>query len=227
VILAPLVIQYIIQYIAVCPAGPGKGLLPGPVLFVLSGAYARCMPAELNDTALMLRYKDGDAAAFEQLYSRHRKQLFGYLLRQVSNQQAAEDIFQEVWSRIIKSRVTYRPTAQFSTYIYRVARNCTIDYYRRTGRRAEVIVATDPLVEPAATDGDPVIAAESADARARLEAALAQLPDEQREVFLLREEGGFSLDEIGVVTGVGRETVKSRLRYALGKLRRCCESDQT
>ena len=185
------------------------------------------MAPELDDTALMLRYRDGDTAAFEELYNRHRAALFRAVLRQAGNRQAAEDIYQEVWSRIIRSRENYRPTAKFTTYMYRIARNCMIDFYRRTGRHDQVIVAQDPGFEPAAADGDPVAAAETADVRARLSAALASLPNEQREVFLLREEGGLSLDEIGAVVGAGRETVKSRLRYALGKLREACGQDTT
>ncbi len=180
------------------------------------------MAAELNDTALMLRYQDGDVGAFETLYNRHRGPLFRFVLRQVGNQQFAEDVFQEVWSRIIRNRENYRPTARFTTYIYHIARNCAVDHYRRTAKQADVLSADDSgVAEPVAATGNPVAAAANRDTRNALSAALGELPAEQREAFLLREESGMSLDEIATVTGVGRETVKSRLRYALGKLRQC------
>jgi RNA polymerase sigma-70 factor (ECF subfamily) len=178
------------------------------------------MAAELNDTALMLRYQEGDVTAFETLYSRHRGPLFRFLLRQIGNQEYAEDVFQEVWSRIIRNSASYRPTAKFTTYIYHIARNCSVDHYRRTGKQPDNASA-DGVEEPVAQTGNPVAEACNTDIREALAAALSELPAEQREAFLLREESGLSLDEIATVTGVGRETVKSRLRYALGKLRQC------
>jgi RNA polymerase sigma-70 factor (ECF subfamily) len=180
------------------------------------------MAAELNDTALMLRYQDGDMAAFETLYKRHRGPLFRFLLRQIGNQQFAEDVFQEVWSRIIRSSKSYRPTARFTTYIYHIARNCSVDHYRRMGKQQNVVSENEAgVAKPFAETGNPVAEASITDTREALSTALRKLPVEQREVFLLREESGMSLDEIATVTGVGRETVKSRLRYALGKLRQC------
>ena len=180
------------------------------------------MAVELNDTALMMRYRDGDMTAFETLYGRHRGPLFRFVMRQLGNQQRTEDVFQEIWARIIRNRASYRPTAKFNTYLYRIARNCVIDQYRKTGRRAAVIVPEDnDMAEPQATTGDPLEAAGQAETGTALLAALQGLPDDQREAFLLKEEGGLSLEDIGIVTGVGRETVKSRLRYALDKLRQC------
>ncbi len=180
----------------------------------------RWMAEELADSALMLRYRGGDSNAFEMLYERHRLPLFRFLLRQLGDQQVAEDIFQETWSKVIRARHNYRPQAKFSTYLYRIARNSLIDHYRRTGRQSGLITANaDAVPEAAAHTDDPVTAAERADQRALILAALAAIPDEQREVFLLREEAGLSLAEIAETTGVGQETVKSRLRYALVKLR--------
>ena len=198
--------------------GAGAGHQP-----FFSGALKRMlqsMSVELDDRALMLRYQDGDVTAFELLYQRHRGPLYRFLLRQAQHSESAEDIFQEVWSRIIRHRTNYRPAAKFTTYMYQIARNCFIDHYRRTGRQPPLVSIDDdsPLELVASTD-DPVAAAESGDAADWLDTALAQLPPEQREVFLLREESGLSLDEIGQLTGAGRETVKSRLRYALSKLR--------
>ena len=181
-----------------------------------------CMAAELNDNALMLRYRDGDMAAFETLYEKHKGPLFRFLLRHTDNQQFAEDVFQEVWAKIIKSRNNYRSAAKFTTYMYRIARNSTIDHYRRSGRQPALLQEhNEHATELAAPGDDPVTAAEHRDLQRSLTTALNSLPEEQREVFLLREESGFTLAEISEITATGTETVKSRLRYALAKIRRC------
>jgi len=179
--------------------------------------YARGMTEALEDTALMLRYRDGDAAAFETLYRRHRDSLYRYLLRLSANSHTAEDVFQEAWGKIIRARASYRPTAKFTTYLFRVAHNCFIDHIRRSKRHsghsnAIPELAADPVDEPEHRT-------EQLLARQRLETALQTLPDEQRDAFLLHEEGGMSLDDIALITGVNRETAKSRLRYANTKLR--------
>lgn len=184
------------------------------------------MGVELDDTALMLRYKDGDVAAFEKLYGRHRGPLFRFLLRQAGSQELAEDLFQEVWSKIIRNRENYRPTARFTTYMYHIARNCTVDLYRRLGRNREISAADASVPEPVAPTGNPVKIAAAADTARALVDALNSLRAEQREAFLLKEEGGLSLQEIADVTGVGRETVKSRLRYALGALQKSLNSHE-
>ncbi|MDP6435785.1 MAG: sigma-70 family RNA polymerase sigma factor, partial [Gammaproteobacteria bacterium] len=112
------------------------------------------MAAELNDTALMLRYRDGDVDAFEALYNRHRGALFRYLVRRIGNQAFAEDIFQEVWSRIIRNRKSYRPSAKFTTYMFHIAHNCSVDHYRRSGKHDVVVSDQDDSVpEPAASTG--------------------------------------------------------------------------
>ena len=194
------------------------GVLPAAGLCRGGGvAYARPMTDRLDDTALMLRYQDGDLAAFEALYRRHNDALYRYLLRLCLNRHTAEDLFQEAGGKIIRSRDRYRPTARFSTYLVRVAHNCFIDYCRRNKRHlAEVVTDIDGAMSE---DLGPADHTERMLARRRLDEALAALPDEQRDVFLLYEEGGLSIDEIARVTGVNRETAKSRLRYANAKLK--------
>lgn len=179
--------------------------------------YARPMPDRLEDSALMLRYRDGDVAAFEALYRRHKDSVYRYLLRLSLDEQVAEDVVQDAWSKIIRARDRYRPTARFSTYLFRVAHNCFIDYVRRNRRHAHG-EELDAENTPAPGDA-PEAETERLLARERLEIALRQLPEEQRDVFLLREEAGLSLEEIALVTDTNRETAKSRLRYAVGKLR--------
>lgn len=177
-------------------------------------AYA---PAMVEDSALMLRYKDGDADAFETLYRRHNDSLYRYLLRLCRHRDTAEDIFQEVWGKIVKSRERYRPTAKFTTFLYRVAHNCFIDHIRRNQRHQQT-ADVEPDTQQHLGDS-PETQVERHLARERLECALQDLPDEQRDVFLLHEEAGLSLDDIAQVMGTNRETTKSRLRYAVRKLR--------
>jgi RNA polymerase sigma-70 factor, ECF subfamily len=197
----------------VCLAGQsGLPLSSGTVL-----AYAPVMRASLDDSALMLRYKDGDDSAFETLYRRHNDALYRYLLRLCRHQHTAEDLYQETWSKIIRSRNRYRPTAKFTTFLYRIAHNCFIDHIRRN-KRHNVESTVDPDATMDMSD-QPAILVEKSKARERLEAALLLLPDEQRDVFLLHEEAGLNLDAIAHVTGVSRETAKSRLRYAVKKLK--------
>lgn len=191
--------------------------LPGALCARHNVAYARRMSVELDDSALMLRYKDGDAGAFEILYHRHNDSLFRYLMRLSPHKDTAEDVFQEAWGKIINSRSNYRPTAKFSTFLFRVAHNCFIDHLRKNKRHtAETSFDPDLL---ASSDGNPDQMTERHLARRRLDAWLGQIPVEQRDVFLLHEEAGFSIDEIATITGVNRETAKSRLRYAAGKLK--------
>jgi RNA polymerase sigma-70 factor (ECF subfamily) len=180
-------------------------------------AYAPSMDMAPEDSALMLRYRDGDVAAFEALYRRHNDALYRYLLRHCQNRDAAEDVFQEVWGKIIKARDSYRPTAKFTTFLYRVAHNCFIDHIRRNKRHTQTV---DIEPDHQADTGDSTeMQVERSLARRRLLDALRDLPDEQRDVFLLREEAGLSLDDIASITGTNRETAKSRLRYAVNKLR--------
>jgi len=177
-----------------------------------------------DDGELMLRYARGDLRAFETLYGRHRSSLYRYLTRHTRDPEIANDLFQEVWSKVVTSRSRYEPRAKFSTYLYRIAHNCFIDHCRRASSRSDraKLSAEDFDLEnalPAPAADLPDARAEHAQTLARYRLALASLPNEQRDAFLLYEESGLTLEEIGKVTGVSMETAKSRLRYALTKLR--------
>jgi RNA polymerase sigma-70 factor (ECF subfamily) len=182
--------------------------------------------ADDTDEALMLRYAQGDAAAFDDLYGRHRGGVFRYVLRHLNgNRAAAEELFQDVWMNLIGARERYRVEAKFTTWLYTMAHNRVIDHYRRQ-RPLEVVSLEgdeddDPPPQIAAPPtAQPERAAQARQEAARLLALVEGLPAAQREVFLLYEEGGLSLEEIASVTGSDREAVKSRLRYAMDKLRR-------
>ena len=173
-----------------------------------------------DDGELMLRYARGDLRAFETLYRRHRSALYRYLARHTRNTETANDLFQEVWSKVIVSRERYEPRAQFRTFLYRIAHNCFIDYCRRSSIRNESGGTEDGWESalPGSEQDRPDTRAEQAQITARYRAALSALPAEQRDVFLLYESG-LSLDEIATISAVGMETAKSRLRYAVAKLR--------
>ena len=177
------------------------------------------MQAELTDEELMLAYGAGDAAAFEQLYARHRGPLFRFMLHQVREHGTAEELYQDVWQRVITARERYQPEARFSTWLFQIAHNRLTDHWRAQSHRP---LPPADAVERAEREPDPQTPERQLSAfeeRRRLQLALAELPADQREVVLLRLEQELSLEQIGEITGVGRETVKSRLRYALDKLR--------
>jgi RNA polymerase sigma-70 factor, ECF subfamily len=169
--------------------------------------------AETTDEALMLAYQAGDAAAFDRLYANHRVALFRFLLRGCNNRAQAEEMFQDVWMSVIRARVNYRVSARFATWLYRIAHNRLVDEYRRQRPQDEL-----DDEHPDDARGPEQLALQGEQAR-RLQQGLAALPLEQRSAILLQEERGLTLEEIAEVSGVGRETVKSRLRYALQKLR--------
>jgi RNA polymerase sigma-70 factor, ECF subfamily len=185
---------------------------------------------EGDDAELMQRYAGGDLHAFEQLYRRHRSALYNYLNRHTRDREAASDLFQEVWARVIASRARYEPRAKFRTFLFHIAHNCFIDYCRRARARPDrATAASDDEDAAIALAHGPVAdrpdaRAEHAETLSRYRRALESLPAEQRDAFLLYEESGLSLNEIAQVSGVGLETAKSRLRYALQKLRRALGS---
>lgn len=181
-----------------------------------------------SDEALMLRYRDGDGDAFDLLYARHKGALFRYCLRHCRQRGVAEETFQDVWMRVINARGRYEARAKFTTWLYRIAHNRVIDGYRSDNSgRIQSLDSDESEVEPAANPLDePQRRTSSQQQGARLRALLAALPAEQRDVFLLHEEAGLPLDAIAEISGVGRETAKSRLRYALSKLRTALKDEQ-
>ncbi|WP_372013311.1 RNA polymerase sigma factor [Pseudoxanthomonas sp. 10H] len=167
----------------------------------------------------MLAWAGGDAAAFEALYARHRGPLYRFILGQLRDRPLAEELYQDVWQRVIAARAGWKPEAAFSTWLYRIAHNRLNDHWRAQRHRPPAPVDADLRTAALADPDDPERLADADEARGRLQQALDELPEEQREAVLLRLQQELSLEEIGRITGVGRETVKSRLRYALDKLR--------
>lgn len=180
------------------------------------------MPAA-SDEELMLAYAGGDAGAFDALYARHRAPLFRLVLRSVRSRGEAEEIFQDLWIRVIEARLRYAPTAKFTTWLYTIAHNRLVDYWRAKGLATVPLENEegDPVAEARAGPFDePVRLLEARETLEVLEKALAALPAAQREAFLLHHEGDMTAAEIAAVTGTNEEAAKSRLRYAMDKLRK-------
>lgn len=172
-----------------------------------------------SDEQLMLAYGRGDVHAFEQLYARHRAGLYRFLVGQLRDRALADDLFQDIWQRVVSAREGWRPEAAFRTWLFRIAHNRLADHWRAQRHRPPAPDDADLRTERVPDPDTPERSLLDADQRQLLQGALDALPDDQREVVLLRLEQELTLDEIGVITGAGRETVKSRLRYAMDKLR--------
>ena len=184
----------------------------------------------VSDAALMLRYKEGDVDAFNGLYQRY-SDLKSYMSFLVRNESLAEDIFQETWIRIIKASDRYEETATFKTYFFTIMHRLIADHFRKSSTKNEQSIYDQQLTDSESENEDPFgnISMNPEDTPEKrvqllecleyLKTALSSLPLEQRESVLLKLETSKSYEEIGEVLDVGRETVKSRLRYALKKLK--------
>lgn len=178
--------------------------------------------AQAEDEDLMLAYARGSTDAFDTLYRRHKGPLYRYLVRQCRDPSTAEELFQDIWANLVRARQSYVVTARFTTWLYRLAHNRLIDHYRRHAPASLASFDDEDagLAEPAAAAHEQPDAAYDAKAKAaRLLTVLGELPEAQREAFVLQNESGMSIEEIAEATGVNRETAKSRLRYAMAKLR--------
>ncbi len=175
--------------------------------------------ADTGDDVLMLAWAAGDTAAFELLYARHRGPLYRFLLRQLRDAALADEFFQDVWQRVIAAREGWKPEAAFRTWLFRIAHNRLNDHWRGLKHRPPTPEDGDERAARVPDPSSPERELSEFEQRRRLQLAIEELPDEQREVVLLRLEQELSLEEIGDITGAGRETVKSRLRYAMDKLR--------
>ncbi len=178
------------------------------------------IPEDLTDESLMLAYGKGDLRSFEILYGRHKAPLYRFILRQCSNSSVAEELYQDVWARLIKARETYQVSARFTTWLYQIAQNRLIDHYRKESSSKSANHSSDGLDEMPVTEKEqPELQAETREKTIKVLRALDRLPELQKQAFLLKQEAGLSVAEIAKVMGVNDETAKSRLRYAVQKLR--------
>ena len=186
---------------------------------------------EVSDEALMLRYQGGDRTAFTLLVRRHKTPVYNFILRQIRSATVAEDLTQDVFVRVVQSAADFRHSARFSTWAYTIARNLCIDQLRKDKLRRH-----PSLDQAGGTDEDgPTLGERTADAHPsrtvdraaigrevgdHIKQAVEDLPDDQREVFLLREVANIPFKDIAVMIGIPENTVKSRMRYALERLQR-------
>jgi RNA polymerase sigma-70 factor (ECF subfamily) len=153
--------------------------------------------------------------------------VFRYLVRHCGDARLAEELFQDVWTSVVRARASYAPTAKFTTWLYTMAHHRLVDHWRARGQLGFVSLDDESddaprdaaLALPGSRTDEPETRVRSRETGARIAAALAALPAVQRDAFLLQQEAGLSLAEIAALTGAGEETVKSRLRYATAKLR--------
>ena len=179
------------------------------------------------DEQLIEQYQNGDAAAFEVLYGRYKNALYHYFFRQVNSAGTADELHQDVWLNIVRSPSSFKQQASFKTWLYKIAHNRLVDYYRQQSKQPLHLVhndsdanLTDSSNEPSAAAGDePDRSLQSEQAGHALLQCLNELPDVQREVFVLHESSGLTLQAIAGIMDSTVESTKSRLRYAVKKLR--------
>ena len=193
----------------------------------------------MPDDQLMLAYAQGDAAAFDVLYARHEGGLFRFVKRLLGARLAAQadEVFQDTWVRIISARESFSPQgATWRTWAFTIAHNLAMDRLRVSGREVALDAHPDDDSDPVPTLDRGVRGAVDAAAHPsaeelafwraagrRLLACLDELPPEQRAAFLLHHEDGLTVEALAASLEIGFETVRSRLRYGLQKLRGCME----
>jgi RNA polymerase sigma-70 factor, ECF subfamily len=179
----------------------------------------------------MLAYQAGDSRAFAQLLERHRRPIFNFLVRSVGDTNQAEDLLQEVFLRVVRGAEGYQRQAKFTTWLYTIARNLCVDAQRRGKFRKTTSLDAPGHEGSDGEEGSPLIdriadsqqgterQAIGRELRVKMEQAIARLPTDQREVFLMREMSGMPFKDIADVVGCPENTIKSRMRYALERLR--------
>jgi len=173
-----------------------------------------------EDELLMLSYQRGDSSAFDSLYHRHKDSLMRYLVMRTEGKSVAEELFQEIWLSLINSRERYEAKAKFASYLFSIAHNKLVDYYRHKEKHTNTF-------QPVENDDDftdsSMASHESLHQERQitlLKRSIAELPDDQRDTFLLKVEAGLSVQEIADITGSSFESTKSRLRYSFSKLKK-------
>jgi RNA polymerase sigma-70 factor, ECF subfamily len=181
-----------------------------------------------TDESLMIRFQSGDRAAFTVLVRRHQGPLFNFALRYLRSSPVAEEVVQDAFVRVVQNAAEFKHEARFSTWLYTIARNLCIDQTRKRALRRHPSLDEPRKAEE--RDG-PTLGEQTADGKASVERAVVSLeirervaeaidalPEEQREVFLMREVSNLPFKEIAEIVGVSENTVKSRMRYALERL---------
>jgi len=206
------------------------GLRQGKAKYLMQKEVTQHPLETLGDEELMACYQQGQVDAFDMLYHRHKGALYRYFLRQCREKNLAEDLYQDVWSRVIKGSGSYQPSAKFTTWLYRIAYNRMVDHVRslKAANKPQIRECGEDVEEITSVETshlsasqDPQQQSEQAQKAGYLKLCLSLLPPKQLEVFMLKEEGGFSAAMIAEIVEVSQEAIKSRLRYSYQKLREC------
>ncbi|MET0793420.1 MAG: RNA polymerase sigma factor [Polyangiaceae bacterium] len=185
---------------------------------------------DATDEMLMVRYQRGERKAFAELVRRHNRPIYNFVLRQLRVPSIAEDVTQDVFMRLVQNAAEFKHEARFLTWLYTIARNLCIDQLRKLSHRRHASLdqptadgSEGRTLGESVPDPKPQANAErnalSSEVRSSIVRAIESLPDDQREVFLLREVASLPFRDIAEITGVGENTVKSRMRYALDRLK--------
>ncbi len=188
----------------------------------------------LSDEELLRRFNEGDADAFEELVRRYERPLYNFILRSVRRRERADEILQDVFLKVVQRAGDFKGSSKLSTWLYTIARNLCIDHSRKMvfrrhksldapGRAGADEEGPTLLDQTAAADLGADRQAIANDLSQRITLAVEELPEEQKEVFLMRQIQGLPFKEIAEVIGVPENTVKSRMRYALERLQRALE----
>lgn len=170
---------------------------------------------QLSDDQLMVSFGRGDRSAFDLLYARYKQPLYGYLYRNCGNEASIDELFQDIWLKVIASSSRYKRRGKFRSWIFTLAHHCIVDFYRKSARQAVKQSAVEELASNQSTESS----VRDSEVLLAVQTAIASLPLEQRQAFCLREESGFSVKEIAEIQDISVEAAKSRLRYAYVKLR--------
>lgn len=175
------------------------------------------------DEALMLLYQQGNQAAFETLYMRYKDMLYRYFVKHCSDKHQSEELYQDVWIKLINSAARYQPKAKFKTYLFTIAHNTLVDFYRKNKPAHSIENGDENMAEELLNNSDPVALPEDEftlkQKTKKFMRALQELPDNQKEAIILHFEQELGVEEIAKITKVKIETAKSRLRYAKNKLK--------
>jgi len=170
---------------------------------------------QLSDDQLMVSFGRGDRPAFDLLYARYKQPLYGYLYRNCGNEASIDELFQDIWLKVIASSSRYKRRGKFRSWIFTLAHHCIVDFYRKSARQEVKQSAVEELASNQSTESS----VRDSEVLLAVQTAIASLPLEQRQAFCLREESGFSVKEIAEIQDISVEAAKSRLRYAYVKLR--------
>ena len=222
--------------VADCPAmathDPADSPAPASDLAPAVMAADRSVDAA-EDARLLAAFAGGDTNAFNRLYARHEQALYRFVRRLLGRSLVAQadEVFQDTWLKVVQARDRFDPAAAaFRTWLFTLAHHRAIDLLRRSGREVSAPDNDESAYAPSDAPWLAWPASHSSSAHdqlfwrhasERLLQCLDELPAAQRAVFLLHHDDDHSLDEIARALELGFETAKSRLRYAMGKLRLC------